>query len=857
MSSVRRRPTGVRVRALLLCSSALLTAQDLQPAIANDTPSLAAEVSGRKTFASAKLAFEIPAGPLEPALQQWADVSQLKLLAPSEHIQSLQTDGLSGAFTPEQALKKLLMTTRLKYELTGSRSIAIFDPTSPMGARAQSTTELPRITVRSPRPRPVVRPAAAPPVAPPHPTINRNSSIGSPPPYAGGQVATGGRLGLIGSRSVMDTPFNQTSYTAKTIQDQQARTIADVVANDPSVRVKTPPGNGIDGLYIRGFYHDSGDYALNGLYGIAPFHSTSANFVERVEVLKGPGALLNGMPPAGAIGGSINLVTKMAPSYDITQLTATYQSSSLFGLNADVSRRFGQNKELGIRFNGGYRKGATAYDRQTDEFGDAVLNVDYETERARFSVDVGYQAQDLNPPLRFLTLATTTVPPVPRPGINYVPEWTTWKPKDTFVTARGEVDVTKNVTLFGAFGYHRASVDYIMTSPTITSISGAWQAAAFNGTDVYDNHTSEAGVRATFDTGPVNHQVTVNHSAVDRQYSSSARGFTPIRSNLYNPAEVPFPASFPINANAIETRTQLSSIGFADTMSILDKRIQLIVGARRQTASTESVNFITPANNASVERSIWSPAFAAIFKPVENVSLYANYIEGLKAAEVVVGVTSYSNVGEILPTYQTKQKEVGVKVDFGRITATLSAFEINNPNWVAVPVVGQPRPAKKLSGEQLNRGVELYAFGELTPAIRVLGGVTYIDGEVVNGASSSGATVTNFSGKTPVGVSEINLNVGAEWDTPFLRNLTLTGRIIYTSEQFANEANTLELDAWTRVDVGARYTFVSPWNGKPIVVRGNIENVFNEAYWNAYRTVSNAVSLAAPRTYLVSTTFNF
>jgi iron complex outermembrane receptor protein len=139
-------------------------------------------------------------------------------------------------------------------------------------------------------------------------------TLGAPPaPYAGGQVATGGSLGLLGNRGVMNTPFNQTSYTAQLIANQQARTVGDVLFNDPSVRTKTPAGNGVDGLYIRGFYYDSGDYAMNGLYGMAPFYSTSANFLERVEVLKGPSVLLNGMPPAGAIGGSINLVTKSAP----------------------------------------------------------------------------------------------------------------------------------------------------------------------------------------------------------------------------------------------------------------------------------------------------------------------------------------------------------------------------------------------------------------------------------------------------------------------------------------------------------------------------------------------------------------
>ncbi len=106
-------------------------------------------------------------------------------------------------------------------------------------------------------------------------------------------------------------------------------------------------------------------------------------------------------------------------------------------------------------------------------------------------------------------------------------------------------------------------------------------------------------------------------------------------------------------------------------------------------------------------------------------------------------------------------------------------------------------------------------------------------------------------------MSRINVNFGAEWDTPFVRDLTLTGRVVYTSKQYANDANTQELPSWTRVDIGARYTMTSPWNGKPIVFRANVENVFNEGYWTAYRTVSSAVSLGAPRTYLASTTFNF
>ena len=143
------------------------------------------------------------------------------------------------------------------------------------------------------------------------------------------------------------------------------------------------------------------------------------------------------------------------------------------------------------------------------------------------------------------------------------------------------------------------------------------------------------------------------------------------------------------------------------------------------------------------------------------------------------------------------------------------------------------------------------------PTLRVLGGIRFIDGEIVKQTFSSGAVIVNYEGKEPVGVSRINANLGAEWDTPFVHGLTLTGRVIYTSKQYANDANTQELPSWTRVDIGARYTLMSPWNGKPIVFAPMSRTSSTKAYRTAYRTVSSAVSLGAPRTYLASTTFNF
>jgi iron complex outermembrane receptor protein len=235
-----------------------------------------------------------------------------------------------------------------------------------------------------------------------------------------------------------------------------------------------------------------------------------------------------------------------------------------------------------------------------------------------------------------------------------------------------------------------------------------------------------------------------------------------------------------------------------------------------------------------------------VVKPVENISLYANYVEGLQTPHIVTGA-NFTNNGTVFEPARTTQTEAGIKIDTGRLTTTLSFFEIEQRSIITVTnAAGQ---SQQPNGRQRNRGAELNVFGELTPEVRVLGGLTAIDGRQV--ATPGGAT----DGRVAIGVPAVSANIGAEWDPWFVPGLTFTGRVIYTGSQFYDAANVVSLPEWTRVDIGARYTFVSPWNGKPIVVRANIENVGNKAYWaSAY---SSVLTLGAPRTYLLSTTFNF
>ena len=127
---------------------------------------------------------------------------------------------------------------------------------------------------------------------------------------------------MLGNRDFMDTPFNVTSYTSALIENQQALTLQQVLENDPSVRMTTSAGHIRENFRIRGFPVLGSELALNGMYGLAPDGHVPTEFLERVEVLKGPGALLNGMAPFGAVGGSINLVTKHASDAPITSVSS-------------------------------------------------------------------------------------------------------------------------------------------------------------------------------------------------------------------------------------------------------------------------------------------------------------------------------------------------------------------------------------------------------------------------------------------------------------------------------------------------------------------------------------------------------
>lgn len=248
-----------------------------------------------------------------------------------------------------------------------------------------------------------------------------------PRPYAGGQVARGGRLGLLGNMDVMNSPFSTSSYTAQMIEDRQAVTVADVLSKDSSVRSTGQTGGVVDSFFIRGFpigEGNVGEIAFDGQYGVAPNYRVFSDYAERVEVIKGPAALLYGMSPNSGIGGVINIVPKRASNVDLTRFTADYTSNSQAGGHLDMSRRFGAERQFGVRFNGSHHQGDTPLDNQSRKADVGAVALDYQGERFRASLDVIDQQEQVDAPSRpFLIAAGVDVPSAPDGRRNVTQAW--------------------------------------------------------------------------------------------------------------------------------------------------------------------------------------------------------------------------------------------------------------------------------------------------------------------------------------------------------------------------------------------------------------------------------------------------
>ena len=674
-----------------------------------------------------------------------------------------------------------------------------------------------------------------------------------PAVYSGGQVARGAELGVLGNQDIMDVPFTMSSYTSQLIEDQQAESLGDVLLNDASVRQSFGYGNASQIFVIRGLPLTTDDVSYNGLFGVLPRQMISSDSLERVEVFKGPNAFINGVTPTGSgVGGGINLQPKRAEDTPTRRFTTDISNNGRIGEHLDLGQRFGTENQFGVRMNLAQREGDTAIDNENQRTKLFALGLDYRGDRLRVSTDFGYQKQRINGNRNtvYLGSALTDIPHAPDADHNYSQKWTSTDLEDTFGMARAEYDLSDHWTAYASAGakHTREVGDY--STPTLVNSAGATTASNMFVAHDEDNRSAMAGLRGMFQTGPVSHQVNLGVSGIWTQQRSAYDLSGTFSNNLYDTVDVPKPApgkyvGGDINDPGIVGKTINRSVAISDTLGFVDDRVLLTYGLRKQTLKVDGWNY-QGNRSAAYDESITTPVYGIVLKPWENVSVYANRIEGLAqgpTAPASAGGMPVTNAGEVFAPARSKQVEAGIKYDKGPFGASLGVYRIEKPSDGYTNADG----TYVRQGTQRNRGVELNLYGEPIDGLRLLAGATLMDTELKG--TKNGAN----DGNRAIGVPKFQYNLGADWDVPGLQGVALNARMLRTGGQYANEANTLSIPAWNRFDLGARYSF--DVEQRAVTLRANLENVANTRYWASAN--GGYLSQGEPRLLKVSATVDF
>ena len=771
--------------------------------------------------------FDIASKPLPEAMIDFSAVTGLEVLYTEPAPFGQTAPALQGRLTANQALDRLTAGSGLRYRFTNDTTVTL----EPIVARQDDGTL---------RLGPVIVEGELDALAPP-PT----GTIGSPPPaFPGGQVATGQQLGLLGNRDRLETPLSTTSVTADLIENQQATDFYQVIQNLPSVQAVTTPNQGVTFIQSRGVTAASDAIGFNGTTNL--FYSTQPSLVgiERVESLRGPTALFSGQTNAfgSLVGGSVNFVPKRAGAEDVTSVTAGYQSDAIGYGQFDFGRRFGKENEWGLRLGGEYLGGNTPVDFNDRRQRGVALALDYNKDSLRAVFDLRYNEVEQDGQTReFSSVAGPTLPTDFDADTNNNQPWA-FIDNDTLLGAlRVEYDLFTETTVFAVASGAIHNGSSLTGFPSELQPNGDFTTNVGSFRDDGNlNGNLEGGLRTRFITGPVSHTVVaaVNYGIVEERFAFI--GFDPaqaFQNNIFDPVVVPEPDIQVDKAVGPTLQGEFFGVTLVDTLGLFNDRLQVTAGVRYQDIKVENFSATTGDRTSLSEGSRYSPGVGVLFRVNDDISVYANYLEGLSNGGTAP--LTAANPGEQLGPIVSDSIEVGAKFNIGTIGVDAALFQIRD----TTSGVDQNTNVFGEVGERRIRGLEITTFGEIIEDLRLFGGATFYDSEITESGNPENL------GEDAPGIPDYVLTLGLEYDVPVFDGLTLTGGVRHQGEAKVALGNDVEIPAWTTVDLGARYSF------DRYTARFGVENLFDETYFNG--SSFGELALGLPRTFLASVTVDF
>lgn len=635
--------------------------------------------------AQSRQRFDIPSGPLAPALEIFRAITKTELRIDAS-LAELTTKGLSGDFTPQEALQQLLNGSGLTYLYTNERTVAI---------RQRGATVLTGMTVTGEAPARVLNPKyTQAPV-----DISRSISV----------------------------------VSKDVIQQQGATSLRDIVRNVPGITINAGEGGGGmpgDNFNVRGF-SSANDIFVDGVRDLSGYARESFN-LEQVEVIKGPNSSVTGR---GSTGGSINMVTKIPSLREARSGNIALGSADQRRASIDV------NEPVKID---GIPRTALRLNAVSSEAGmagnDVIRNENWGVAPA-LSIGLGSPTQVT---ISYLRSEQDNIPSY---GIESFAGVPTVDTRHFFGLRSLDFEhVSSSVTsarIQHSFGAHAnlrnqttrgsSGVNRIVTpvNPTTGVRSPK--------THIVDNEviTNQTNVNASFNTGIVRHDLS---AGVEVSRENSMRGaYTivnrplPVITNLAAPsADADYHS---VITPAVTRKVRATSLsGYAFENLKFGSKIEVNGGLRWESYDPE---YTDSASKAAQQTTGFSPKRTTsvngnaglVVKPTANGSVYASYGTSFNPSTENLSNDAIG-ANSTLPPEKSRNYEVGVKWNLfkERLLSAVALFRTEKTN-ARTSDPANPGLGTILSGKQKVEGGEVSLTGRINDRWSVLAGYSHLASE--------------------------------------------------------------------------------------------------------------------------------
>jgi len=631
------------------------------------------------------------------------------------------------------------------------------------------------------------------------------------------------------------------SIKTSNVADYGTNDIGDALSGIPNV--SSSADTRFDSLRIRGF-DASNDFYLDGIRDDSQYKRDLHN-IERVEVLKGPAAVLYGR---GSQGGIVNRVSKLPEFGRRSTIEAQGGSEDLRSLYADLSTDPSEN--LSLRLNMG--------NMDENSFRDGVSG-----NRQLFAPSMSWQlTPDLNWLVQYEYSRYNRTPDRGIPGVNGRPadvgRDTTYGNDHDFIDDKAQslrskltYEINDNWQLRQTLGVFKLDSDFDNTyltgfDPKTNKVARQHWQQDLTTRNVYNNLELEGG----FDTFGLEHRlltgVEIGSQRRDPKLYNAATGKTPGAQpvpslDLFNPnRELRHSGSMQVFSDS-HTEVESRAVYVQDQLRLNDQW-QLLAGLRYDTFDIESTNKLKNITEDRDSHST-SPRVGIVWTPLQNHSFYASWSKTFSpVGGGLIGITpgAAGNSNDLSPEL-TKQKEIGVKSDWldDRLSTTLAVYDLelynrrtSDPNDPTLTV---------MTGLQRSRGVELTATGKLVGNWYMRGGVGVQDTTIEKDNNG-------LEGKRVNNVAKHNGSLFLTWKPEMgwygETGLTLVG------QRYADNANTTVLPGYGRWDALVGYRF-KDWD-----LRAALNNITDREYY-ASATSQYQIQPGAPRSVVMTGTYSF